>query len=246
MVKYLGVVSYLGKAYKGFERQKSCPTIQGTLEQVLSSLLDEPIFIHGAGRTDAGVNARGQTFSFSREKPLENPDGFANTLNRLLPKDIAVLSVREVPLSFDARHSSKGKTYSYSFHYGVRDPLCADECQLEVPSFDVALFKESMLLFLGTHDFRDFTTKPQDKDGFVRTIRSVDFVEEGPERLRTLISGNGFMTYMVRILVGVSFKVAGGKMSLGQVTALLTPSERDILSFKAPPEGLCLEEVIYE
>jgi tRNA pseudouridine38-40 synthase len=246
MSNYCGVVSYLGTAYKGFERQKDYPTIQGKLESALSQLCGDNIQIHGAGRTDAGVHARGQTFSF-HSGTIRDLSAFVYALNRLLPGDIAVRSLREVPETFDARHSAKGKVYSYRFHYGPRDPLALEEFQLEWPHFSFEAFMACMKLYEGEHNFMDFTPKSEDKDHFIRTIDSVSFAyDEKGGHMVVRLAGNGFMTYMVRILVGVAFKVAMGKMSLPEVRALLSPSTRKIVSFKAPAEGLCLEEVVYE
>jgi tRNA pseudouridine38-40 synthase len=244
-MKYCGVLSYCGRAYKGFERQKDYPTIQGKLEAALSQICGDNVEIHGAGRTDAGVNARGQTFSFESQ-PIKDLSAFVHALNRLLPGDIAVLSLREVPASFDARHSSYGKIYSYAFHYGERDPLSLNEFQLEWPHFSFDAFIACMKLYEGEHNFMDFTPKAEDKDHFIRHIDSVKFVyDRTGAHMKVILQGNGFMTYMVRILVGVAFKVAMGKMSLDEVKSLLNPQERKMISYKAPAEGLCLEEVLY-
>ena len=113
-MKIFGVLQYNGQAYWGFEKQKDYPSIQGKIEEILSSLLDHKIVIHGAGRTDKGVSARGQTFTFFSVKEIQDIERLRVALNRLLPKDIYVLSLKEVDSSFDARHSSCGKIYFYS------------------------------------------------------------------------------------------------------------------------------------
>jgi tRNA pseudouridine38-40 synthase len=247
MNNYLATVSYLGKAYKGFERQPQYPTIQGKIEESLSTLLGKTTEIHGAGRTDAGVNAKGQTFSFFTDDLIHDRSYFVYALNRLLPKDIVVLSLRQVPPEFDARHSCAGKVYSYSFHYGVRNTFAVDEYQLEYPKFDFSLFQAAMKLFEGEHNFQNFTTKPEDKDRYIRTISSIKFAFDATTgHMKVTLQGNGFMTYMVRIMVGTAFKVAMGKMSLKEVSTLLNAKKRTIISYKAPAEGLCLEEVLYE
>jgi tRNA pseudouridine38-40 synthase len=244
-MRYCGVLSYCGKAYKGFERQKDYPTIQGKVEAALSYLSGTSVAIHGAGRTDAGVHAKGQTFSFDFD-PIPDLGAFVHALNRLLPGDILVLSLRQVDSTFDARHSSSGKVYSYAFHYGQRDPLALQEFQLEWPNFSFPLFIACMKLYEGTHNFMDFTPKSEDKDHFIRTIEPIRFAyDEKGGHMKVTLTGNGFMTYMVRILVGVAFKVAMGKMSLDEVKRALDPTERKIISYKAPAEGLCLEEVLY-
>jgi tRNA pseudouridine38-40 synthase len=246
-MKYLAKVAYLGANYKGFERQKSFPSIQGELERSLGYLFSQETLIHGAGRTDAGVNAHGQTFSFLGPDSLEEGP-FLAAMNHLLPKDIAVLSLQAVPASFDARHSAQGKIYSYSFHLGLRDPLSSQTIyQVPYPQIDLALFASCLSLYEGEHDFRDFTPKASDPEGFVRTLAKPLFSFDEKTGIGVVvIAGSGFMTYMVRTLVGVAFKVALKKMTLAEVSGLLAPKERKILSYKAPTEGLCLEEVIYE
>lgn len=246
MVKYLGVVSYLGSAYKGFERQKDYPSIQGKLEDALHYLFGKETLIHGAGRTDAGVHAKGQTFSFEAEKPISDISAFVYAFNRLLPGDILVRSIKEVPLSFDARHSCMGKRYSYTFRLGTRDPFDLTAAQLGSQPFDEAAFRSCLSLYLGKHNFEDFTTKAEDKDSFLRTITTCEISAIQANRYTVSLIANGFMTYMVRILLGVAFKVAGGKLSLEDVQKALDPKERKIISFKAPACGLTLEEVFYE
>jgi tRNA pseudouridine38-40 synthase len=161
--------------------------------------------------------------------------------------DIAVLSLTKVADSFDARKSATGKRYSYSFRLGDKRPFEAYEVtQLGHRTLNEDNFQAALSLMKGTHDFRDFTSKAQDKYDFRRTIYDLDVSvdEEGLHRVSFL--GNGFMTYQVRIMMGVALKVGMGKMTVEQVKAALDPKERKIISFKAPAEGLCLEEVYYE
>lgn len=245
MKKYFGIVSYNGQNYYGFEKQKEYPSIQGKIEEVLSSLLDHKISIHGAGRTDKKVSARGQTFSFSSNKEIPSLENFRKALNRLLPKDIFVASLKEVDPSFDARHSSCGKIYSYSFHYGERDPLNSFEYQLELPRFSLEHFKECLNLFVGEHNFQNFTSKPQDVDNFIRNIETIE-ISENNEHVCVIFKGNGFMTYQIRIMMAVAFRVGLGKMSLEEVKNHLNSKNRKIISFKADPIGLILERVLYE
>jgi tRNA pseudouridine38-40 synthase len=246
--KYLCVLAYLGAAYHGFERQKKYRTIQGEVEKCLSVLLDKDTEIKGAGRTDAGVSAEGQTFSFESPLEITEPDRFLDSFNRLLPSDIAVRSVKEVPLSFDARHSASGKVYAYSYRFGEKDPFEAYRVsQMGDREFDYGAFASCLRLYVGRHDFRDFTTKSEDKDGFVRTVE-VTLHPKDPEgkEATVVFRGNGFMTYQVRIMMGAAFKVGLHKMALDDVRKHLSPQERHIISYKAPPWGLTLKEVLYE
>ncbi len=241
---YRGIVAYWGRAYSGFERQPHRPTIQGTLEKALSQRLNVPTTLLGAGRTDAGVSARGQVFSFKTEKPLGDLAALTHALNRLLPSDIAILSLAEADPAFDARRSAKGKIYSYALNYGERDPLGILEAQMPSPAFDPDLFEAACRLYDGERDFRDFTTKPEDKSGFVRHLTVVSLTRQGTH-LVLVLRGDGFMTYMARILVGAAYRVAIGKMPLTELKAHLSPAVRSIIPFKAGPEGLVLEAVLY-
>ena len=248
-MKYLGVVQYLGAAYSGFQRQKNAPTVQAELEEKLSSVLGVPTQIKGAGRTDAKVNAKGQTFSFSYEKEIADIPSFIFAMNRLLPKDISLISLREVPEGFDARHSNCGKIYSYSFYFGKKDPflsLTSAYIPYLPEKFDPKAFEKALQVFLGKHDFRNFTAKEEDVDGFVREIRRIELKEEKPMHFRVLFEGNGFMTYMIRFLIGGAMKVGLGKLSVEELSALLEQRPRHIVAYNAAPEGLCLEEVLYE
>ncbi len=245
MKKYLGVLQYNGQHYWGFEKQKDYPSIQGKVEEVLSSLFAHKIIIHGAGRTDKGVSAKGQTFSFSTHKEVKDIEKIRIAMNRLLPNDISVISLKEVDPSFDARHSCSGKIYSYSFHFGERDVLSPFEYQLQIPNFSYEKFKECLNVYLGEHDFKNFTSKPHDVDNYIRNIKHIE-AKENNGHVYVLFSANGFMTYQIRIMMGVAFRVGLGKMTLDEVNAALNSKERKIISYKADPIGLMLEEVLYE
>lgn len=246
MKKYFGILSYLGEGFYGFERQPELRTVQGVLEEKLSYLLNEPTIIKGAGRTDAGVSAKGQTFSFTAKKDLD-VDAFSYSLNRLLPEDMVVVSLKEVDMDFDARHSSCGKVYRYAFSYGLRDPFAKGRvAQLQRKGFDAEQFKKALSIFVGTHDFSNFTSKPEDKDGFVRTIDSIVVaIDEKSKTGEVTFRGTHFMTYQIRMMLGGAFRVAYGKMGAEDLESALMIKPRKIFSVKAPAEGLCLMEVLY-
>ncbi|HBE98465.1 MAG TPA: tRNA pseudouridine(38-40) synthase TruA [Firmicutes bacterium] len=243
-MKIFGILQYNGGAYWGFEKQKDYPSIQGKIEETLSSLLNHKIVIHGAGRTDKGVSARGQTFTFFSAKDIQDIERLRIALNRLLPKDICVLSLKEVDPSFDARHSSCGKIYSYSFHFGERNVLSSFEYQLELPGFSFPSFEECMNLYRGIHDFKNFTSKPMDVNHFIRDIRRIE-ISEKKGHVCVLLEANGFMTHQIRIMIAIAFRVGLGKMSLEEVQGLLSDEKRRIISYQADPVGLILEEVLY-
>ena len=247
MSNYLCVCSYLGAAYFGFERQKNHPSIQGKIEECLKAILHEDIKINASGRTDAKVNAKGQAFTFLSSSPLLHDDKrFLYAINHVLPNDIAINSLNEMPSSFHARYSASKKIYSYSFHLGEKLPFLSNEvAMLGNKPFSADLFKRAMTSYLGKHNFQDFTPKSDDQFSFERTIFDVSFESKDKDVRVVAITGDGFMTYQVRTMVGAALKVAFGKMTLEELRKRLEGEKRKIITFKAPAEGLCLEKVIY-
>ena len=246
-MKYVATVSYCGQNYSGFQRQRNgLKSIQGELERALSFALGVETQIKGAGRTDAGVNAIGQRVSFESERPLD--DKFISLWNHLLPLDIQITKIDACPSSFDARHSSIGKAYEYRFSIKGRSPFEVGRLtQLEAETFDKALFEKSLRYFEGEHDFRCFTTKPQDKDNFIRIIEPIHIIwSEDGNVGRVVFRSNGFMTYQIRLMMGVAFKIAMGRLPESKIPELLSSKTRKIASFKAVPDGLYLVEVLYE
>ena len=243
-MRYFGIVSYKGAHYDGFQRQKDRPSVQKEIERVLSFLLGEEILIAGAGRTDAKVHALGQTFTFDCRKAL-GPH-FLFKANRLLPPDIHLLSIEEKADSFHARHSCCGKEYIYRFLPSGKRPFEVETlAQLHRDDFDEARFVEALNVYKGKHNFQNFTTKKDDVDSFIRDIWSIDVAYDG-EIIEVKLRANGFMTYQIRIMLGVAFKVALRQLEVKDVEEALNRKERRILSFKAPPEGLYLAKVLYE
>ncbi len=246
-MRYLGYLKYRGTSFYGFERQKEHRSIQGTVESVLSQICGENVQIHGAGRTDAGVHALAQSFSFDTSSNLPI-DQIIYAANRLLPEDILLSSLQEVGSSFDARHSLSGKTYEYRFSYGQKDPFQVGLLtQLQRPDFDVDAFRKCISCFEGTHDFSNLTTKKEDKENFIRTIDAIHVnLDEGKKTGKVVFEGLHFMTYQIRLMMGLAFRCAYHQKNPDDVPALMNKKPRKILSYKAPADGLYLMEVKYE
>ena len=245
-MKYAAKVEYFGLNYAGFQRQKNKPSVQGTIEEALSSILNDDIKIHGAGRTDAGVSASGQVISFETEKELLELEDFRFHLNMVLPDDISISGIKEVDQDFDARHSCMGKVYRYRFSIGDKHPLLYGRVSyLGNRFFDEQAFRDALRLFEGEHRFHNFTTKKEDKDDFIRNVQPI-LVEKENDNYSLLFSSNGFMTYQIRFMVGAALKAGFHKITIEEIKDRLESGERNILPYKAPAEGLLLEKVIYE
>ena len=246
MSRYLVKVAYSGENYSGFQRQPGKKTIQGELEKTLSFLLGVETTIHASGRTDAGVHAVGQRFCFDAK--IVDPEELILAANRLLPEDIFLKEINRVADTFDARRNCLGKTYQYRFTVNQRDPLLTGKVmQLRRDDFRFEPFLQALSLFSGEHNFQNFTTKPEDKWGFVRTVKILDVMRwENGNLINVIFGGNGFMRYQIRMMMGAAIKVGLGRLDMQVIRDALEAKERSILPYKASAAGLCLLEVFYE
>ena len=245
-MRYLCQVSYKGTNYQGWQKQKNAPTVQQEIERVLSQILNTEITIQGSGRTDAGVHAQNQYFHFDFDKEIDLGK-LRYSVNCLLSKDILVNSIKLVDGDFHVRYSAKKKIYTYLIRLGERNAFNY-EFEANIPQpLDVELLQKALKLFEGKHDFKDFTSKEEDEDNFVREIYSVQFTYiEQARQFAVTFTGNGFMRYMIRDMVGAAIAVASGKENIQYISYHLSDKkEREIISYKAPAEGLFLVDVVY-
>ena len=242
-MRLFAIVSYVGTSYHGWQKQPGDTSVQEEIEKVLSKILNTPIDIYASGRTDAGVHALGQTFHFDVDKDVDTSK-LRYSVNMLLPPSIVLKELKEVDDDFHARFSATGKTYRYSLYFGERDPFLEGRSCFYPYEFDLDLFKYALAKFMGTHNYQDFTSKEEDQSDFYRSISSIS-VSKKDKELYVDISGNGFMRYMVRFIIGTALAVASKKESLDFIDKHLDSKKRNIVSYKADASGLYLLEVIY-
>ncbi|MBO7615292.1 MAG: tRNA pseudouridine(38-40) synthase TruA [Bacilli bacterium] len=242
-MRVLGIVSYKGTRFQGWQKQPTV-TVQGEIEKALSQVLNSEVTIFGSGRTDAGVHAIGQTFTFNMSKDLDL-DKLCFSINRMIDKDIKILSFSKVDDDFHARFSAKSKTYLYKIRLGVKDPF-ENEFQYIYPfEFDFDLFSKALKQFEGKHCFRDFTSKEEDEDGYVREIYQIVSKKQDND-ITVEFTGNGFMRYQIRNMVGAALAVASKNEDLNFIPNHLKEEKiREICQYKAPPQGLYLVKVEY-
>ena len=240
------LIEYDGTAYGGSQYQKNAPTVQGTLERALSSLTSEPIRVALAGRTDAGVHAKGQVASFLTTRAHQS-EVFLRGTNALLPKDISVRSAAEVPLTFDPRRQASSRWYRYTLHLGPQRPalLWRFVWHLGTP-LDLAAMQAAAALLTGRHDFATFTTPSEARRR--RTERLVSRAEVRPAKRLAFfeIEANAFLHQMVRRLVGALVDVGVGRRDVDGFRALLVETRPGAARVAAPAQGLCLMKVRYE
>lgn len=243
-MRVLGVVSYKGTCFQGWQKQPTVKTIQGEIEKALSKVLNTEVNIFGSGRTDAGVHAIGQTFTFDMNKDLDL-NKLCFSINRMIDKDIKIISLSKVDDDFHARFSAKSKTYLYKIRLGVKDPF-ENEYQYVYPfEFDFELFSKALKQFEGKHCFKDFTSKEEDEDNYIREIFKV--VSKKQENDITVeFTGTGFMRYQIRNMIGAALAVASKNEDLNFIpNHLKEEKNREICQYKAPPQGLYLVHVDY-
>lgn len=246
-MKVLAKVAYKGTNYQGWQKQTNAPSIQETIEKVLSKILNEEITIQGSGRTDAGVHAIGQHFHFETTKDNQDLGKLRYSSNCLLPDDIFIQSMVLVDDNFHARFSAKSKTYTYIIRLGERNVFNYEmECNAPY-EINVAKFKEAIEMFKGEHNFQDFNSKEEDEDGFVRNIEMANFVHsQETKQIVITFKGNGFMRYQIRDMIGTALIIAQGKEELSFISYHLNPNKkREIVPYKAPSSGLFLVDVEY-
>ena len=211
-MKILGICSYKGTNYYGWQKQVGFISVQSKIEEVLSQIYDMPISITGSGRTDAGVHALKQYFHFivGKEKDLKQ---LAYSMNKMLPEDIHILSLEKVDDDFHARYSAKRKIYEYDILLKNKEVFNYDLAYLYPMDLDIDLLKEALKLFEGEHNYQDFTSKEEDEGNFIRTIYSIE-VNQDNDLIKIIFEGNGFMRYQIRNMVGAAIAVANKKENI--------------------------------
>lgn len=239
-------LAYVGTAYHGWQIQKNGLTIQEVLEKQLSRICDQPIRVHGSGRTDAGVHALGQVAHFDAP-PTRTDFDWQQALNAMLPKDIAIVDVCPVSPDFHARFSALRKHYSYTlwteprFTLPQRAPLVWAVHDLNLEDMD-----QAGSCLAGIHDFAAFQNSGTETSSTIRTLEPITRTQgQYPGEWVFHFQANGFLKQMVRNLMGLLVQVGRGALHPQNVQAILASKDRSMAPGTAPPQGLCLEEVFY-
>jgi tRNA pseudouridine38-40 synthase len=245
-------IAYDGTDFHGWQIQAEKPTIQGEIVNVLRRLTQDHVYLHGAGRTDAGVHALGQVGSFRTQSAL-SAEEFQRALNALLPQTIRIVGSEEVGPDFDARWSARGKIYRYRIYRGKVVPPMLWRYVLHYPfPLDEAAMRDAAARFAGTHDFASFaaSTGSEEDDKERSTEREIFATElvRSPdnEELVFTVRGRSFLRYMVRKMVGTLLDVGRGRLKPEDIDRLFEMRDRSKSGPTVPPQGLVMVEVQHE
>ncbi|MGZ5288661.1 MAG: tRNA pseudouridine(38-40) synthase TruA [Actinomycetota bacterium] len=240
------VLAYDGTGFRGWatQRDPEIRTIEGELTAVLTDVLEEPVKLRVAGRTDAGVHARGQVASFRSERGLASRT-LRTAINGRLAPEVVCLRADEVQASFDARLAASAREYRYRIDTGeVPDPFTARFVWHRPGPLDVTRMRSAARELVGEHDFTSFCRHPGPGRATVRDLQQLTVTSTG-ECVELGFRANAFLHQMVRALTGTLVLVGGGKLGPDDVARLLANRSRVGTGNLAPANGLTLERVAY-
>jgi tRNA pseudouridine38-40 synthase len=244
MPKFKMTLEYDGSRYAGWQLQKNDRSIQGELLDAAAKVFgNQPVEVYGAGRTDAGVHARGQVAHLEVPETRLSPDQIRKEMNDILPHDINILRVEKAHPKFHARHDARSRSYTYQISKR-RDAFGKKYVWWVRDTLNVSAMREAAARLEGFHDFRSFGAI--EKEG-QSTLVDLDRVEirEDADRIYLHITGSHFLWKMVRRMVGVLVEVGRGNMTGQDVEMFLKSNSREPAKYTAPPSGLFLEKIDY-
>jgi tRNA pseudouridine38-40 synthase len=240
------VVEYDGGRYAGSQWQPDMPTVQSEIETALYKWISEDIRITMAGRTDAGVHAKGQVVSFETCSALDDR-AFVSGMNHFLPLDIAVKSARYVELTFDPRRHATKREYEYFIlNSATRSPLWNGRAYRVAGELNIDAMNQACLMLLGEHDFASFTPNREDEERTtVRYMYHASVRCDGKMVIVRMVA-SAFLLHQVRNTVGALLRVGQGKMTPQEFQSIINTCEFGLAGPTVPSYGLYLNSVYYE
>jgi tRNA pseudouridine38-40 synthase len=242
------LLAYDGTGFRGWaaQRDPGIRTVEGALTQVLSDVVGEPVKLAVAGRTDAGVHARGQVASFTTDGAGGRaPDRLRDAINARLGPEVVALGVRQASAGFHARFSATAREYRYRVELGpVADPFTARFVWHRPGDPDVQAMRAAAAHLVGEHDFTSFCRHPGRGKPTVRRMERIS-VSRRQDSLVIAFRANAFLHQMVRSLTGTLMAIGDGAVDPEAIPAVLSAKDRARAGQLAPACGLTLERVVY-
>lgn len=235
-------LEYDGTDFVGWQYQVNGRSVQAVLERALKELLQEDLQVSGAGRTDAGVHARGQVANVLINHRMD-VEALRRGVNALLPEDVVVQSIEEVDEKFHARYSARQRRYSYRI---TTIPIAVGREFSWFVGYDLnlALMDECAAIIKGVHDFQAFCKANSNVDHYVCDVAGASWKKDGVT-LQFEITANRFLYGMVRALVGTMIEVGRGYRTVEDFERILESKDRRKAGMAAPAKGLSLDQVSY-
>lgn len=241
-MRYFIDISYKGTAYHGWQVQENAVSVQAMVNQALQTYFRQPTPCLGSGRTDTGVHALQQIAHFDAPHEVDIPQ-LIYKLNKLLPQDIAINSIRQVGLEAHARFDASSRSYIYKMH-SKKSPFTEGLSYYYPYALDVETMNQAAKLLVGKHDFQVFSRVKTDVNTFVCTITQAEW-RANNDTLAFHVSADRFLRGMVRAIVGTLLEVGQHRLSLEGFAEVIASKDRRKAGRAVPPQGLYLSEVVY-
>ena len=243
---YQIIIEYIGKDFVGWQIQKNGNSIQYKIEKAISKVLKSKIKLIGSGRTDAGVNALGQSANFYFHAKINDYKKFLSSVNFFLKKcTISIIKIKSKNLKFHARHSAKKRRYEYLILNRIAKPsIDQDRVWFVKKKLDFIKMKKAIIFFLGTHNFSAFRASSCSAKSPIRTINQASITKKNDKIFINFVS-KSFLQKQVRSMVGCLKYVGENKWSPNKIRQLIKSKKRDQCAPPAPPEGLFLKKIYY-
>ncbi len=239
------IVEYDGTDYCGWQMQPNGPSVQEAMETAIERMTGDRTRVTAAGRTDAGVHARGQVVRFMTRHPWP-AKAFIGGLNSRLPDDIGVREAFDAPPDFDPRRDAVRRVYVYRLWNRRTRPVLGRRLWTHYPApLDFKRIRQASERLLGEQDFRGFRSVHCSAERTRRTLERLDWNETAPGCWEMTIACRSFLHNMVRIIVGTLIDIGRGAKEPEIITRILKTGDRTLGGKTARPEGLCLEDVEY-
>ena len=246
LIRIRGKIAYDGKDFSGWGMQPDRRTVQGELENAISTLLRvDRVIVQCAGRTDAGVHASAQVIHFDiAEKDAMEMKDLTYKINAILPEDISIQELEVTTADFDARFAALSRSYEYLIYQGQRNPLLRDRAHRSYLPLDVAAMNDASQSLIGLHDFSAFCKKREGATT-IRTLKKFDWIELPDGLIKVELEADAFCYSMVRGLIGAVLAIGEDKFDKAWLENYLAGKEREAHVFAAPALGLTLVDVKY-
>ena len=238
-------LSYNGASFSGWQSQLNAPSVQDEVERTLSIAFSQPVSVVGAGRTDAGVNARNYIAHFDIEDGTAfDAKATLRKCNAILHKNICLHAFYKVPADAHARFDAIRRTYRYYLHT-AKDPFAVNSLHFRFPAPDVEKMNRAAGYLLGEHDFSSFEKVGSDNTSSICTVYEAFWEKIDGSHLVFTVSANRFLRNMVRAIVGTLLETGGSRRDEKWVLEVLEARDRGKAGQSVPGEALFLEEVAY-